>query len=239
MTIRALIFDRDGVLTDFDVEAATRFFQPLLPFSVWELAQEWQRFGERHGFPTSLAAERTFFAAFWDELAAQHHLAEEARRRLHALDYTQFVRAYPDAAPALRLARQAGYRIGVLSNFSLASLDASLAAAGLDDLVDATCAATVIGAAKPDRAAYEIAALALNVAPHECYFFDDEWLCVEGAMASGMQAWLVDRRRRCPAQITNVIPDLSAIAALLHSPSCPIRSVVARQVNESCVTSHL
>lgn len=195
MAIRALVFDRDGVLTYFKLAAAAEFFAPLLPISVWEMAQQWQEFGETHGFPDSMEAERTFFAAFWGQMRLRHGLSPAQHAALLALDYTQFVGAFPDARPALRWARQAGYRIGVLSNFSLASLDASLRAAGLADEIDAACAATVIGAAKPHPAAYRSIAAALGVAPGECLFFDDELLCVEGAIAAGMRGYLVDRGR--------------------------------------------
>ena len=153
MAIRALIFDRDGVLTYFELAEAAAFFRPLLPISIWEMAQEWQAFGEERGFPMSVEDERHFFAAFWEQERARHDLAPAQYEALLALDYTRFIRPVADAAAALRQARQAGYRIGVLSNFSLACLDASLRAAGLAQSVDAACAATVIGASKPHRAA--------------------------------------------------------------------------------------
>ena len=213
MTIRALIFDRDGVLTYFDLAAAATFFAPLLPISVWDMAQQWQAFGETHGFPNSMAAERTFFAAFWAQMRLRHGLSLAQHDALLALDYTQFVRAFADARPALRWGRQAGYRIGVLSNFTLASLDASLRAAGLADEIDAACAASVIGVAKPHPAAYRTIAAALHVAPDECMFFDDEALCVEGAAAAGMHGYLVDRRQ-ASAMAAGVIHSLDLLQTL-------------------------
>lgn len=214
MKYNALIFDRDGVLTYFDLVAAADFFQPLLPISVWEMAKEWQAFGEKWGFPDSLSAEQRFFAAFWAELAERHRLTTNQSGALHTLDYTRFVRAFPDAHPALQSGRTAGYRIGVLSNFSLASLAPSLAAAGLADLVDAACAATVIGAAKPQRAAYAIAAKALGVEPQTCLFFDDELACVEGARSAGMWGFLVDRHSTA-APGPDAVTTLHCLPALL------------------------
>lgn len=215
MTTRALVFDRDGVLTYFDVPSAAAYFAPLLPISVWELMREWQQYGDLHGFPTSLAAERRFLANFWDDVADRHRLSTQQRTALHAVDYTRFVCAFSDAQPVLMFARCAGYRVGVLSNFSLASLDASLAAAGLADWVDATCAATVIGAAKPQRAAYATIAATLGVRLEECLFFDDEAICVEGAQAAGMRAWLVDRCGCGAAPSVSVLHTLDEIPALL------------------------
>ncbi len=211
MTIRALIFDRDGVLTYFDLAAAATFFAPLLPISVWEMAAQWQEFGETHGFPSSVEAEHTFFAAFWAQMRLRHGLSPAQHDALLALDYTQFVRAFPDARPALHWAHQAGFRTGVLSNFTLASLDASLCAAGLAGEIDAACAATVIGAAKPYPAAYRAIAATLGVAPGECLFFDDELICVEGAAAAGMRGYLVDRRQGPAAGIIHSLDLLQAL----------------------------
>ncbi|MCO5243911.1 MAG: HAD-IA family hydrolase [Anaerolineae bacterium] len=215
MATRALIFDRDGVLTYFELVEAAAFFRPLLPISIWEMAREWQAFGEEQGFPTSVDHERSFFADFWDRERVRHNLSPAQYEALLTLDYTRFVRAFPDSQPALRHARQAGYRIGVLSNFSLASLDASLHAAGLADDIDTACAATVIGASKPARPAYEQIAAALGVEPEACLFFDDEPLCVEGARAAGMCAYLVDRHRQESDLAGNVIHSLAMLPALL------------------------
>jgi putative hydrolase of the HAD superfamily len=85
-------------------------------------------------------------------------------------------------------------KLGVLSNFSLASLEQSLVTTGLMKYFDVTCAAVVIGAAKPSQRAYEIALEALQVRPENCLFFDDEAECVEGAAKVGLHAYLVDRR---------------------------------------------
>jgi HAD superfamily hydrolase (TIGR01509 family) len=215
MNFRAIIVDRDGVLTDFEMAPAAAYFSPLLPISLWEMSDRWEAWGAKVGFPRNMAEERRFFAGFWDALADEFGLSEAARAALHAFDYTSYLRPFADVRPALDAAQQAGLKIGVLSNFTLASLEPSLEATGLADAVDAACAATVIGASKPDVKAYRIAAAALGVEPRECLFFDDEQPCVDGARAAGMTAYLVDRRRNEHDLAQGVVCDLSGIAAAL------------------------
>lgn len=220
MSIRAVIVDRDGVLTDFDMAAAAAYFAPLLPISLWEMSDRWEAWGTQTGFPRSMEEERSFFPGYWDALADEFGLDMQARSALHAFDYTRFLKPYPDVRPSLLYARQAGLKVGVLSNFTLASLEPSLQGAGLADLVDAACAATIIGASKPTPAAYHIAAAALETAPHECLFFDDEQPCVDGARATGMTAYRVDRNRSKHDLASGIVCDLSGIkAALENSPS--------------------
>lgn len=192
--IRAVLFDRDGVLTDFDLAGATAFFEPLLPISIFALAARWQEAGAQHGFPRSLAEERVFFDHFWAQAADEFNLNADQRAALLGLDYTRFVVSYPEVMGVLGQLRDQNLRLGVLSNFTLASLDQSLVSAGLAGYFDVICAAPVIGFSKPAAQAYQIALDALQVTARECLYFDDEKECVAGARRLGLAAYLVDRR---------------------------------------------
>lgn len=213
--VRAVIFDRDGVLTDFDLVAAERFFAPRVPLSIWEIFGRWEAMGQTQGFPTTLAAEQAFFTGFWNSLCDDLALPDTVRAELHAFDYATCLTVYPDVLPALAAGRAAHLRMGVLSNFALASLEHSLHRTGLAGWIDAACAATVIGAAKPAPEAYIMAATRLGVRPEECLFFDDELTCVEGARAVGMRAWHVDRRRTTHDLAAGTAADLSVLPRLL------------------------
>jgi len=103
----------------------------------------------------------------------------------------------------------------VLSNFPLASLDASLRAAGLDDLIHVACSASVVGAPKPAAQAYLAVTQALGVEPSECLFLDDEAACVDGARRVGMQAFRVDRSRAQHGLGEGSVCSLAALPTLL------------------------
>ena len=211
MSVRAVIFDRDGVLTHFDIKMAIAFFEPLLPLSMEQLSQRWEQWGKLVGFPRSLTEEKRFFHGLWDHLSDELGLSHAKRKQLHQFNYTKLIRPFPDARPMLLEAKQRGLLIGVLSNFSLASLDASLVAAGLADLVDIACAAPVIGVAKPDPKSYLSVTDALSVQPEECLFFDDKMACVKGGRAVGIRSYLVDRNRSEHAISQYIVCDLSVL----------------------------
>jgi putative hydrolase of the HAD superfamily len=214
MSRRAVIFDRDGVLTYFDVRRAQEFFQPLLPFSIYELAKRWQQWGGEVGFPTTIEQERAFFASFWRQLHEEFALRDEQYLALDACNYTDFVKPFPEVAEVLKSLKSRGILIGVLSNFSLASLEASLDAVGILEWVDVACAATVIGNAKPAPEAYEHVARLLSTPPEACLFFDDEAPCVAGAHAVGMAAYLVDRRQNYDDYDNRMIHNLTGVLAV-------------------------
>lgn len=212
---RAIIFDRDGVLTYFDMEPAIAYLEPILQLPIEEIERRWWQWRDPAEAPTDVIAEQALFDGFWSILADDLRLTPAQRERLQQFDYTTVVHAYPDARPALLEARRRGMRIGVLSNFELASIDASLEAAGLADLVDVAFAAPVIGVAKPDAAAYLAIARVLDVTPAQCLFFDDEPSWVEGARAVGMRAYYVDRDRTENDLRQNTVCTLSVIPQLL------------------------
>jgi HAD superfamily hydrolase (TIGR01509 family) len=215
MSIKAVIFDRDGVLTYFNLPTALAFFQPRLPLSLEEIAAKWRRRGQAVGFPRTVAEELAFFRDFWDAISDEFGLSAEIRQQLQQFEYTQCLRPFPDARSTLLDVRQRKLRTAVLSNFSLASLNASLAAVDLADLVEVACAAPVIGAAKPAAEAYLTVSHLLGVRPEECLFFDDEIIYVEGARVVGMHAYLVDRRLIRHAIATGTVRDLTALAQIL------------------------
>ena len=215
MTNRAVIFDRDGVLLDFDLEAAADFFEPLLSISLEELIGLWREWARRVGYPGTLAEERRFWQGVWQFVAESLDLKPAVQHELEQFNYTSILFAYPDARPALVRARRQGLRVGVLSNFGLASIDASLEAVGLAHLVDVTAAAPVIGAAKPAPEAYRYVLQRLHAVPEECFFFDNKQPHVEGARALGMRAFLVDRERPEHRLHEGIVRDLSSLSIIL------------------------
>lgn len=211
--LRAVIFDRDGVLTHFDLPLLRESLGPLVPLSLAEIGARWQRWCQRGG-PRTAEEEAAFWAEFWDAICRELQLDEGVRQRLHAFDYTRAVRPFPDASVALMEARERRLKIGVLSNFPLASLEASLTAAGLYHAVDVALSASVIGAAKPAPASYLAMTEALGLEPEECLFLDDEADCVDGARAVGMRAYLVDRSRGEHALADGVVRGLDVLPLL-------------------------
>ncbi|MFI5690607.1 HAD family hydrolase [Kribbella sp. NPDC051586] len=111
--------------------------------------------------------------------------------------------AYPDARPALEVARGNGWRIGVLTNGNTVQQNAKLAAIGLADLIDVVCTSEALGFSKPAPEAYLRTCEALGVEPSEVLMIGDNLdLDVLAAQAAGLAARHLDRT------VGHTLPDL-------------------------------
>ncbi|WP_434390536.1 HAD family hydrolase [Melittangium boletus] len=209
----AVIFDRDGVLAEFDLEGVRQELGHLLPFGLEQLGTHLRDWAPRSGRRVTCAtSERAFWSAFWEELCDAHGLDANARAGLLRFEPCRTLRLFADARPAVERARRQGYRVGVLSNFALFDLPGSLAWLGLTPLVDAALSAAMLGASKPAPETYLAMARALGQRPEDCLFVDDRPDCVEGARRVGMRAWLLDRSGKRPGG-EGVMRDLTALLA--------------------------
>jgi putative hydrolase of the HAD superfamily len=206
------------VLTYFDLAGAARYLEPLLPLSIDEIIERWLAWQLALPAPVSIDDERAMWDGYWAALADEFALDASRRSRLHRFDYTMTIRAFPDARPALVSLRAFGIRCVVFSNFSLPSIDASLAACGLAELVDHAWVGGAVGALKPSPASWKFVIDALSLPADACIVVDDTPANVEGARAVGMRAYHVDRTRET-ALDAGRIKDLRALESLVLARS--------------------
>ena len=118
---------------------------------------------------------------------------------------------YDDALPTLGVLRERGYRLGLLSN-SARDLDAFRVHHGLD--VDAVLTSSMHGKTKPHETIFRRMLALLDVTAGDPLMVGDTIEDdVEGAIAVGMQAVLLDRERRYPERES--LGDLRELLALV------------------------
>jgi putative hydrolase of the HAD superfamily len=106
---------------------------------------------------------------------------------LRAADQGDMV-AYPEAAATLAALADAGFAIGVSSNWGW-ELDPFLEQVGLRHLVDAAVTSARAGARKPHPQMYAVSLAAVGVGATEAVFVGDSWgPDVEGPQHAGMAA---------------------------------------------------
>ncbi len=131
-------------------------------------------------------------------------------------------RPYDDTVPFLRELRDRGYTTAVVSNTPWGAPGAlwrtEIARHGLAPYVDHEVFCTDVGWRKPARPIFEHALRLCAALPEEAVFVgDDPRWDVEGPIAAGMEAILVDREGWFTGEHTPVVRDLRGALAWLDS----------------------
>lgn len=202
--IHAVLLDLDDTLMDHQGAAGRAVVHWAAAMGVHgdpdELASRWTAVSNRH------------YARFQRrELSAREQQRERAREFLPHLDlradadaqaafdaylalYRAAWTAFPDAAPALRRARAAGLRVGVLTNGEEGMQAAKLERGGLAGLVDVMVASSTLPWSKPDKRSFHAACERLGCTPTRTLMVGDSLpLDVHGAREAGLPAVLLDR----------------------------------------------
>ncbi|WP_433162685.1 HAD family hydrolase [Kribbella sp. CA-247076] len=204
--MKAVIFDLDDTLFDHTT-SATKALHSWVPAlggtSSDELVAQWFVI-EQHCFDRWLNGDTTHQGQRRERLRSFlpliGHVVPDGDAELDDI-YTDFLGhyrahwvAFPDAQPALEVARSNGWRIGVLTNGSTAQQNAKLTEIGLAALVDVVCTSEILGVSKPDPQAYLRTCEALGADPAETLMIGDNYdLDVAAARKAGLTAHHLDR----------------------------------------------
>jgi len=204
----AVLFDAYGTLFDLGA-AVARAGAGLAPGRAAALAALWRAKQLEYSWVFSLAGPpraqgageaadewRNFWALTGDALdfaLAAQGLAGEADLRAALLAAFRRLDAYPDAAPALRDLRRRGLRTAILSNGSAGMLADAVAAAGLEDLLDAVVSVDAVRIYKPSPRVYALAASVLDLPPEQLGFVSANAWDAAGAAAFGFGTVRLDR----------------------------------------------
>jgi 2-haloacid dehalogenase len=124
-----------------------------------------------------------------------------------AMRRTSAMQPFPEAARALGLLREAGLRVGVLTNSTTETAERALESARLRDCFDVVLGSDAVEVFKPHPRVYRHAVSELAVEPDQaCLVAAHAW-DVAGAMRAGLRgAWVSRSERLLPAVVPE--PDL-------------------------------
>ncbi len=235
MPIRAILFDKDGTLVDFD-----RTWAPAVDAVLRQLAQGDDDFycklraasglvsslaGDAHFLPDSpLIGEPTsVFARPWAALL--HQPADTAFfARIDALlcpATVAHLAPIGDPKSILQALATRGYRLGLITNDAEATARAHLRKLGLAGVVEFVSGYDSVFGAKPEPAPVLAFAAAAGVAPAQVVVVGDTSIDVATARAAGARAVLVRSGPQPPnteqeAEADGVIASIADLAAWLE-----------------------
>lgn len=194
-TIKAVLFDMDGVLIDareWHYEALNLALQPfglgidrdahLATFDGLPTRTKLEMLTKSRGLPAKLHG-------FVNSMK-QKYTVDMVRQRCHPTFQHQY---------ALSQLKDAGYKIAVCSNSVRQSLELMMRRAGLDGFLDLMLSNEDVARPKPDPEMYLTAMDRLGLAPAECLIVEDNDHGVRAARASGAHVLVVSN----PSDVTH------------------------------------
>lgn len=132
-------------------------------------------------------------------------------------------RAYPDALPALEMARSAGHKVWVVTDADPYMITHILPATGLHHVVDGAVTAFEAGYPKPHPRLFEHALDRAGVNPVNAVFVGDSYeRDILGARGAGIRGILLDRRR---VRTVRDVPVIASLASLPRALSALVPSL--------------
>ncbi len=181
MTVRAILWDLDGVLVN-SMEFHYQAYQEVLASRGKELSRE-EYLRELIGLRNYVILRRVLGDLSDEEVEALAERKEEAFRRPVAGQ----VKALPGADQLLRRAKEAGLRQAIVSSTPRANIELMLKSLGLWDIFDAIVGEEDAARGKPDPEGFLLAASRLGVAPEECIVIEDAPEGIAAGKAAGMR----------------------------------------------------
>jgi len=207
--IRAILFDAFPV---FDPRPVAARAEAELPGRGAELTALWRTRQFEYSWLRVAARD---YADFWqctDD--ALRFAATSLNVQLTAAQRERLMNAYlalppwPDAPGALRTLREAGVRLGFLSNFTPVMLDASLRRSGLAAMFEHVLSTDRARTFKPDPRAYQLGVDTLQLPRDQIVFAAFAGWDAAGAKRFGYPTFWVNRMQ-APLEELGVRPDAS------------------------------
>jgi beta-phosphoglucomutase len=181
MTLKAVLWDLDGVITDsgdFHYQSWVQVFTPLgIPFSRETFNQ---LFGMNNATMLSRYFDPSRDAALMREIAVK-------KEGLYRQLFRGKLQLLPGVMGWLTYFNDQGVRQAVASSAPAENIDPMIAELGIGGYFDALVSGAKI-AGKPDPAVFLLAATKLGVKPDDCLVIEDSVAGIEAATRAGMRS---------------------------------------------------
>lgn len=199
--IKAVAFDAFPI---FDPRPISNLAEEMFPGKGAEFSSEWKTRQFEYTWLRTLTGQ---YEDFWH--VTQDALGYAAAKLSVGMDQAKAERlmaaylklkAWPDVVPVLRSLKDAGIRLGFLSNFTEPMLRSCIESAGLNGFFEQILSTDRVKAFKPDRRSYEIGVEAFRLRKEEIAFAAFAGWDAVGAAAFGYPTFWVNRTRATPEQ---------------------------------------
>jgi 2-haloacid dehalogenase len=206
MAARIYVFDAYGTL--FDVHAAIGHYRDLAGVDAERMSEIWRAKQLEYTWTLTLSGQYTDFWTLTeralDYALARTSVDKELKPKL--LEAYFQLSAFPDAKPMLRILKQRGDKIAILSNGSPKMLAGAVDAAGISAELDAVLSVDMPRVFKPRPEVYRLVTDRFSCRPVDVIFVSSNRWDVMGAKKFGFRCVWVNRSK-LPDEYAELPPD--------------------------------
>ena len=219
--IGACVFDAYGTL--FDVHSAVGLAGKSLGAKADSVSALWRQKQLEYTWLRSLMGRH---ADFWQvtrealDFAFEMHAVKDSELGADLMEAYLQLTCYPEVPAALAELKERGFQIAILSNGTLAMLEAAVKNSRLEEVIPQIFSVETAGVFKPDPRVYQIAVDELSLKPEEIVFQSSNAWDAAGAAAFGLKVAWINRFGQSPERLPGKpqveIKDLSELPKLLE-----------------------
>jgi len=219
--IKACVFDAYGTL--FDVHSAVGKHRARLGDVADQVSAVWRTKQLEYTWLRSLMGRH---ADFWQvtrealDFAFEMHAVKDSELGADLMEAYLQLTCYPEVPAALAELKERGFQIAILSNGTLAMLEAAVKNSRLEEVIPQIFSVETAGVFKPDPRVYQIAVDELSLKPEEIVFQSSNAWDAAGAAAFGLKVAWINRFGQSPERLPGKpqveIKDLSELPKLLE-----------------------
>lgn len=208
MRYSAFVFDAYGTL--FDVHAAVRRHAAAIGPDGQAFSETWRAKQLEYSWTRTLMGS---YLDFWQlteqalDFAFRKFPSIDMKHRDALLDAYMRLDCYPEVPSVLKALKADGARIAILSNGSPAMLEAAVASAALDIVIDDIFSVEQVRRFKTDPSVYDIVTTAWRLYPGKVSFQSSNRWDVAGAARFGFRTVWINRTRQ-PEEYDDLRPDM-------------------------------
>jgi len=219
-SIKACVFDAYGTL--FDVHSAVGSLADKVGPAHADLSAIWRTKQLEYTWLRSLMKQ---YVDFWQVTGDALDYAMESLNIKNESLHAELMQAYlklstfPEVKDILTLLKSFDIPTAILTNGSVAMIDAAVKSAGLESLIDHKLSVDSLSIYKPDPAVYQLAVDALGIPAQNIAFQSSNAWDASGAATFGMQVAWINRYKqpveRLPGKPVAEFNDLSGLPGLV------------------------
>ncbi len=223
MKTKIVIFDRDGVLINYQINKIKEYLEPKVKMSVEKMYLKAVEFGKMTQFPEVDSEQKVFWEKFCEFLQTQSDISDSDLEAIKKFDYLDYIITFDDVQPVLKQLKEKGVCTVILTSTPMTSTNSVLQLLKLKDFIDLTIPSRLLFWEKDSSSTYAKlleyinSKLKKNFILGEILYIDDQEINTIAAQNAGVEKTYLMKRGKKNDLDKKILASLHILPALIEN----------------------